>query len=172
MDVNHAREEMNLSEWGTENTDAQRDSLLEICRKVKARGHAASVLQILHRDAVLTSADVATLCTWSDAARRALRARRSVVHRRDDLSSWALSTSVASSCRRSCARAGRRAAAARRRPGPPVWSSAYQSPSRGLVVCRLPGPSPVGPLQKSPQRQAPGGYGGTLVSIHAGHPDV
>jgi len=30
---------------------------------------------ILHRDAVLTPADVATLCTWSDAARRELRAR-------------------------------------------------------------------------------------------------
>ena len=35
MDVNHAREEMNLSEWGTESTDAQRDTLLEVCRKVK-----------------------------------------------------------------------------------------------------------------------------------------
>src|SRR5262245_3068662 len=35
-DVGHAREEMNFSAWGVENVDAQRDSLLEICRKVKA----------------------------------------------------------------------------------------------------------------------------------------
>ena len=75
MDVNHAREEMNFSEWGTENTDAQRDSLLEICRKVKAGAMPLRSYTILHGDAVLTSADVATLCTWSDAARRALRAR-------------------------------------------------------------------------------------------------
>ena len=75
MDVNNAREEMNLSEWGSENTDAQRDSLLEICRKVKAGAMPLRSYTILHRDAVLTSADVATLCTWSDAARRALSAR-------------------------------------------------------------------------------------------------
>ena len=75
MDVNHAREEMNFSEWGVENVDAQRDSLLEICRKVKAGAMPLRSYTILHRDAVLTPADVATLCTWSDAARRELRAR-------------------------------------------------------------------------------------------------
>ncbi len=74
-DVNAAREDMNFSEWGTENTDAQRDSLLEICRKVKAGAMPLRSYTILHRDAVLTPADVATLCTWSDAARRELRAR-------------------------------------------------------------------------------------------------
>ena len=36
MDVNHARDEMNFSEWSVENVDAQRDSLLEVCRKVKS----------------------------------------------------------------------------------------------------------------------------------------
>src|SRR6476469_957448 len=75
MDVNHAREEMNFSEWGVENVDAQRDSLLEICRKVKAGAMPLRSYTLLHREAALTSADVVTLCTWSDAARRALRAR-------------------------------------------------------------------------------------------------
>ena len=75
MDVNHAREEMNFSEWGTENTDAQRDSLLEVCRKVKRGAMPLRSYKFLHREAALTDTDVTTLCTWSEAARKALKAR-------------------------------------------------------------------------------------------------
>ena len=73
MDVNHAREEMNLSEWGTENTDAQRDTLLEVCRQVKKGAMPLSSYTLLHRGAALSAADVTTLCTWSEQARKELR---------------------------------------------------------------------------------------------------
>jgi hypothetical protein len=76
MDVNHAREEMNFSEWGVENVDAQRDSLLEICRKVKAGAMPLRSYTLLHREAALTPADVTTLCTWSESARKQLRQRQ------------------------------------------------------------------------------------------------
>ena len=74
-DVNHARDEMNFSEWGAENTDAQRDSLLEICRKVKKGAMPLGTYKLLHKEAALTASDVTTLCTWTEAARRELRAR-------------------------------------------------------------------------------------------------
>ena len=76
MDVNHAREEMNLSEWGTENTDAQRDTLLEVCRQVKKGAMPLSSYTLLHRGAALSAADVTTLCTWSEQARKELRQDR------------------------------------------------------------------------------------------------
>jgi len=75
MDVNHAREEMNFSEWGVENVDAQRDSLLEICRKVKAGAMPLRSYTLLHREAALAPTDVTTLCTWSESARKQLRQR-------------------------------------------------------------------------------------------------
>jgi heme-binding protein len=75
MDVNDAREEMNFSEWGVENVDAQRDSLLEVCRKVKSGAMPLRSYTLLHREAALTPADVTTLCTWSEASRKALKAR-------------------------------------------------------------------------------------------------
>lgn len=34
-DVSEARDDMNLSEWGVANPDAQRDTLLEVCKRVK-----------------------------------------------------------------------------------------------------------------------------------------
>ena len=73
MDVNNAREEMNFSEWGTENTDAQRDTLLEVCRQVKKGAMPLSSYTLLHREAAMSAADVTTLCTWSEQARAALR---------------------------------------------------------------------------------------------------
>jgi hypothetical protein len=74
-DVNHAREEMNFSEWGAENPDAQRDSLLEICRKVKKGAMPLGTYTLLHKEAALTPADVTKLCTWTETARQELRAR-------------------------------------------------------------------------------------------------
>jgi len=72
-DVNAAREDMNFSEWGTENTDAQRDTLLEVCRQVKKGAMPLSSYTLLHRGAALSAADVTTLCTWSEQARKELR---------------------------------------------------------------------------------------------------
>jgi hypothetical protein len=74
-DVNAAREDMNLSEWGEANTDAQRDTLLEVCRQVKKGAMPLSSYRLLHREAALSAADVATLCAWSEQARKDLKAR-------------------------------------------------------------------------------------------------
>jgi heme-binding protein len=74
-DVNHARDEMNFSEWGAENTDAQRDSLVEICRKVKKGAMPLGSYTFLHREAVLTPADVTALCKFTEEARELLKSR-------------------------------------------------------------------------------------------------
>ena len=56
----------------TENTDAQRDTLLEVCRQVKNGAMPLSSYTLLHREAVLSAADVTTLCAWSEQARKVL----------------------------------------------------------------------------------------------------
>ena len=73
-DVNAAREDMNLSEWGDANADAQRDTLLEVCRQVKKAAMPLSSYTLLHREAALSAADVTTLCNWSEQARKDLKA--------------------------------------------------------------------------------------------------
>jgi len=75
-DVNAAREDMNLSEWGEANADAQMDTLLDVCRQVKKGAMPLSSYTLLHREAVLSAADVTTLCNWSEQARKDLRARQ------------------------------------------------------------------------------------------------
>jgi hypothetical protein len=75
-DVNAAREDMNLSEWGEANADAQMDTLLEVCRQVKKGAMPLSSYTLLHREAVLSAADVTTLCAWSEQARKDLKARQ------------------------------------------------------------------------------------------------
>ena len=75
-DVNAAREDMNLSEWGEANADAQRDTLLEVCRQVKKGAMPLSSYRLLHREAALSAADVTTLCNWSEQARKDLKARQ------------------------------------------------------------------------------------------------
>jgi hypothetical protein len=74
-DVNAAREDMNLSEWGEAIADAQRDTLLEVCRQVKKGAMPLSSYRLLHREAALSAADVTTLCAWSEQARKDLKAR-------------------------------------------------------------------------------------------------
>lgn len=72
--VNKAREEMNLSEWGGYDSDAARDILLEVCRQVKKGAMPVASYTLIHRSAALSPADVQTLCAWTDATRKALRA--------------------------------------------------------------------------------------------------
>ena len=72
--VRDAREQMNLSEWGAMNADAAQDVLVEVCRKVKKGQMPLPSYTWIHREAVLSPSDVTTLCTWSDATRKALKA--------------------------------------------------------------------------------------------------
>ncbi len=72
--VNKAREDMNLSEWGNYDSDAARDILLEVCRQVKKGAMPVASYTLIHRSATLSPADVAALCAWTDATRKALQA--------------------------------------------------------------------------------------------------
>jgi hypothetical protein len=71
-DVREGREQMNFSEWGDYDADEQRDILVDICRQVRKGAMPISQYTLLHRSARLTSADVETLCRWTDDARNAL----------------------------------------------------------------------------------------------------
>jgi hypothetical protein len=72
--VRDAREQMNLSEWGAMNADAAKDVLVEVCRKVKKGKMPLASYTLIHREAALSPSDVVTLCTWSEATRKALQA--------------------------------------------------------------------------------------------------
>jgi hypothetical protein len=72
--VRDAREKMNLSEWGTMDPDAAKDVLIEVCRQVRKGQMPLPSYTLIHRAAILSASDVTTLCTWSDATRKAIRA--------------------------------------------------------------------------------------------------
>jgi hypothetical protein len=72
--VRDAREKMNLSEWGTMDSDAAKDVLIEVCRQVKKGQMPLPSYTLIHRSAILSPSDVTTLCTWSDATRKAIQA--------------------------------------------------------------------------------------------------
>ena len=65
---------MNLSEWGAMDSDAAKDVLIEVCRQIKKGNMPVASYTWIHRSAVLSPADVTTLCTWSDATRKAIQA--------------------------------------------------------------------------------------------------
>lgn len=71
--VQHGREELNLSTWGEYDLDTAMDLLVEICRKTRSGDMPLPAYARVHRSARLTDADVAQLCAWTTATRRALR---------------------------------------------------------------------------------------------------
>jgi hypothetical protein len=72
-DVNEARENLNLSEWGTDDAEAQNDSLIEICRRVRRGQMPLKRYAWIHPSARLTAEDVEALCEWTAEMRRTLR---------------------------------------------------------------------------------------------------
>jgi hypothetical protein len=72
--VREGREQMNLSEWGAMDSDAEKDLLIEVCRQVKKGKMPVWSYTLIHRSAALSQDDVKALCAWSDATRKALRA--------------------------------------------------------------------------------------------------
>src|ERR1044072_6009077 len=59
-DVDEGRENLNFSEWGLLDTDSQRDSLIEICRKVTRGEMPLKTYTWIHRAARLAPDDVKT----------------------------------------------------------------------------------------------------------------
>ena len=72
-DVNEARENLNFSEWGTHDAEAQNDSLIELCRKVRRGQMPLKRYAWIHPSARLTAEDVEALCEWTAEMRRTLR---------------------------------------------------------------------------------------------------
>jgi hypothetical protein len=71
--VAHGRDHFNYSEWATYSEDDQDKLLGSVCSLTrKGRMPLPSYLWI-HRDAVLSAADIDTLCAWSDKMRDALQ---------------------------------------------------------------------------------------------------
>jgi Haem-binding domain len=71
-DVNEGREHLNFSEWGLQDAEAQRDSLIEICRQVRRGQMPLKPYGWIHSAARLTPDDVKTLCDWTAEMRRSL----------------------------------------------------------------------------------------------------
>jgi hypothetical protein len=72
-DVEDSRDHLNFSEWGTLDADSQRDSLIEICRRVRRGDMPIRRYTWLHSSARLTADDVKVLCAWTADMRRSLR---------------------------------------------------------------------------------------------------
>jgi hypothetical protein len=71
--VAHGRDHFNYSEWATYSEDDQDKLLGSVCSLTrKGRMPLPSYLWI-HRDAVLSAAEIETLCAWSDKMRDALQ---------------------------------------------------------------------------------------------------
>ena len=71
--VNHAREEMNFSEWGTYDSATAQDKLIAICRQVRSGEMPLPSYTRIHRSTRLSADDVSRLCAWTSERRKALR---------------------------------------------------------------------------------------------------
>jgi hypothetical protein len=66
--VNHARQHMNLSEWGKYDQKKTADVLDEICMQTEMKEMPLPSYLLIHRDARLSAGEIRTLCEWSKAA--------------------------------------------------------------------------------------------------------
>ncbi len=73
-DVVRGRKKLNFSEWSTYGREAQHKHLSEICKEVTEGEMPGVAYTLLHRNAKLTSADVASVCRWTESAGQSLAA--------------------------------------------------------------------------------------------------
>ncbi len=66
-DVNHAREELNFSDWGAYNEFDRADMLDEACEQASKGKMPLPQYVLVHRGAKLSAADVEALCAWTRA---------------------------------------------------------------------------------------------------------
>ena len=71
--VNHGREEVNFSDWGTYDSDTAQDILLEICRQTRAGDMPHPSYTRIHWSARLTADDIRRLCDWTSQTRKKLK---------------------------------------------------------------------------------------------------
>lgn len=70
--VNHARREMNLSEWDQYDREEARHLLEEVCEMVETREMPLEPYVWMHAEARLTEADIEELCGWTRSERQRL----------------------------------------------------------------------------------------------------
>jgi Haem-binding domain len=64
-DVNGARKQMSLSEWGAYDPKKKVSKLQKICEEVEAGDMPLGIYVVLHPDAKLSDADKHALCDWA-----------------------------------------------------------------------------------------------------------
>lgn len=67
-DVNRGRSAINFSEWSTYGAKEQREHLQEICKEVTEGEMPGVSYTLMHRDAKLSRADVAAVCSWTQTS--------------------------------------------------------------------------------------------------------
>ena len=67
-DVNSGRRHFNYSDWARNAPDKSRKILQDICEETRQGSMPVGSYTLLHRDARLSDADVAALCSWATAA--------------------------------------------------------------------------------------------------------
>lgn len=69
-DVRAGRHEMNLSEWGNYTAERRAKLAKEMCKEVTEGEMPGTMYTLMHSQAKLTSADVQTICSWSQTAQK------------------------------------------------------------------------------------------------------
>jgi len=71
-DVNHGREDLNLSDWGNYDKSEAANKLRDMCREVRAGVMPLKSYIFIHRGAQLSAEDVKVLCDWTASERAKL----------------------------------------------------------------------------------------------------
>src|SRR6266481_4758170 len=74
-DVDQARINMNLSEWGKRDRDRQSKKLQQMCDEVTDGAMPLSVYTPMHPGSKLSADDVKTLCDWANGKRQRMVAK-------------------------------------------------------------------------------------------------
>jgi hypothetical protein len=73
--VNSGRRHFNYSAWAAHDEDKKPRILKDICELTRKKDMPMESYLWVHSDARVSDADIAALCTWTDAARPQLQAR-------------------------------------------------------------------------------------------------
>lgn len=67
-DVNRGRKALNFSDWSTYGAKEQREHLEQICKEVTESEMPGLSYTLMHRNAKLSKADVAAVCSWTQTS--------------------------------------------------------------------------------------------------------
>ncbi len=67
--IQEGRGQLNMSEWKSLTATRQKRKLSEVCQQVQSKEMPLPSYLWIHRDAVMSDADIKTLCDWTEAER-------------------------------------------------------------------------------------------------------